>query len=195
MIQKLNQVSDISEYTESNIAQPTQIISEEVTKKVKPDKQLKEMLVKLNQVILEETEDYQDLVEIANTHKIAGGIRIDNYEIIKEKSEDSYIPVYHVYGKAGANKYLMFESLGTYHAAQSIVMCLNRGDAADSNRIQQILEVDTQFFSAFNEVYMFKSRYEKTGNILYENRYDQSKVRLENVKNQLKRLTETILTK
>jgi hypothetical protein len=200
LINKINAISEKVETADAalleiEMTRPRTTPPRTLNESKKTDHQMREILGRFNTlfeesikpVLMEETATGEfDLA--VKTKATESGVQVGVWEIkkITEEKNISY-DINNVESKA-----TILEDIKTYAAAAAIVKLLNAGKAANGIEISKFLRLDESFRIHYQDALRYKRKFLKTGEAIYEDRYEFCKGKATQLKETIKNKSDNL---
>jgi len=138
-------------------------------------------------VLLEETAKDEFSLAV-KTKSTISGVQVGTWEIqkITEDKEISY-NINNI-----ESKVTILEDVKTYSAASAIVKLLNAGKPANGTEVSKFLRLDESFRIQYEDAIRYKRKFLKTGDAIYEDRYEFCKGKTIQLKETIKNKSDNL---
>jgi len=195
LISKLNEITDRVEEAEVALSKvsekksATKLEKQVVTEGVHSHKEMRDILSRFNNMFEENIkpvlleEKIVGEFELAVKTKVTNnGVQIGQWEI-KKITEGKEV-IYSIDNTE--TKITILEDIRTYAAATAIVKLLNSGKAANSKDVSKFLMMDESFRINYQDALLYKRKFLKTKNPVYEDRFESCKSKALQLKESIK---------
>jgi hypothetical protein len=133
-------------------------------------------------ILMEEVAS-NELSLAVKTKTTEAGVQVGDWEIIK--IEENGFLSYDISNTE--NKKVILEDIKTYATANAIVKLLNLGEPINGEEIKKFLRMDEEFDASYQDALRYKRKYKKTGELVYEHRYQSCKGKAQQLKEMIKK--------
>lgn len=203
LIGKLNQISDKAEEAEVVLTEfcknkgvapqlstsPVSTLKTKLTESTDKHRDMRDILSRFNTLfeeniapVLTESTSLSEFDLAVKTKATPAGVQIGKWEIKKliEGKEITYDIV------DTSTQITILEDIRTYVAATAVVKLLNAGKAANSKSVSEFLNLDESFRINYQDAIRYKRKFLKTGQPVFEDRYEVCKGKALQLKESIK---------